>query len=63
MKLTVIGAPASAGSHNAGQEDAPAALRAAGLIEQLRAAGIDVDDAGDLQSMRRAVAKCSRCLD
>jgi len=48
MKLTVIGAPTSAGSHNAGQEDAPAALRAAGLVEQLREAGADVKDAGDL---------------
>ena len=48
MKFTIIGAPTSAGSHNAGQEDAPAALRAAGLVDQLRAAGMDVEDAGDL---------------
>jgi len=44
----VIGAPTSAGAHHAGQDKAPAALRAAGLIERLRAAGLSVTDAGDL---------------
>lgn len=43
-----IGAPSSAGAHHAGQELAPAALRAAGLIERLRAAGMPVADGGDL---------------
>ena len=36
------------GSHNPGQEKAPAAWRAAGLIGELRAAGLDVEDRGDL---------------
>jgi arginase len=47
-RLAVIGVPSSAGSYAAGQDQAPAALRAAGLIEALRGAGLDVDDAGDL---------------
>src|ERR1700730_844123 len=45
---TVIGAPSSAGAHHAGQERAPAALRAAGFVDRLRAAGIDVVDLGDV---------------
>ena len=44
----LIGVPTSAGAHHAGQDRAPAALRAAGLLERLRAAGIGVTDAGDL---------------
>ena len=47
-RVSVLGVPTSAGSHNAGQERAPAAWRAAGLIDALRAAGLDVDDRGDL---------------
>jgi arginase len=43
-----IGVPTSAGAHHAGQERAPAALRQAGLIDRLRAAGVDIEDAGDL---------------
>src|SRR5262245_44695331 len=43
-----IGVPTSAGAHHAGQDRAPAALRAAGLIDELRAAGESVHDAGDL---------------
>jgi arginase len=46
--ISVLGVPTSAGSHNPGQEKAPAAWRAAGLIEGLRAAGLDVEDRGDL---------------
>src|SRR6266700_4616986 len=46
--LSVLGVPTSAGSHNPGQELAPAAWRAAGLIGELRAAGLDVEDRGDL---------------
>src|ERR1039458_6035669 len=45
---TVIGVPTSAGAHHAGQEQAPAALREAGMIERLREAGLSVADAGDL---------------
>jgi arginase len=45
---TLIGVPTSAGAHHAGQDLAPAALRAAGLPDRLRAAGVSVRDAGDL---------------
>lgn len=44
----IIGVPTSAGAHHAGQELAPAALRAAGLAERLRANGLQVGDGGDL---------------
>jgi arginase len=46
-KVAVIGVPSSAGAYAIGQEDAPAGLRAAGLIARLRAAGADVEDMGD----------------
>ena len=45
--LAIIGVPSSAGAFAPGQEQAPAALRAAGLIERLQAAGIQVTDRGD----------------
>lgn len=44
----LIGVPTSAGAHHAGQDQTPAALRRAGLLDRLRSAGVDVDDAGDL---------------
>jgi arginase len=44
----MIGVPSSAGAHYAGQERAPGALRAAGLLDRLRAAGVEITDAGDL---------------
>ncbi len=47
-RIGVLGVPTTAGSHNPGQEKAPAAWRAAGLIEGLRKAGLDVVDRGDL---------------
>ena len=47
-RISLIGVPDSAGSYAAGQEQAPAALRAAGLIESLAFQGLDVQDAGDL---------------
>jgi len=47
-KVSVLGVPTSAGSHNPGQDKAPAAWRAAGLTGELRAAGLDVEDRGDL---------------
>ncbi len=43
-----MGVPSSAASYAAGQDLAPAALRSAGLLEQLSAAGLDVHDDGDL---------------
>lgn len=51
MSLVVLGVPSSAGAHGVGQERAPAALRMAGLVDGLRAAGLDVDDAGDLEEV------------
>jgi arginase len=46
-RLAVIGAPSGAGACGVGQEQAPAAIRAADLIEQLDRAGFDVSDLGD----------------
>jgi arginase len=46
-QLTVIGAPSGAGACGVGQERAPAALRAAGLLELLGDVGFDVNDLGD----------------
>ncbi|TMD43326.1 MAG: hypothetical protein E6I88_01855 [Chloroflexi bacterium] len=46
--LGLLGVPSSAGAHGPGQEKAPSALRAAGLVEALRAGGLSVDDLGDL---------------
>ena len=48
MTFAVIGVPTSAGTHGPGQEKAPRALRQAGLVERLRAAGLAVEDHGDL---------------
>ena len=45
--LGIIGTPSSAGAFAPGQEQAPAALRQAGLIDRLTHAGIDVVDHGD----------------
>ena len=50
--IGLIGAPSSAGAHWPGQEKAPAALRALGLIERLEDAGLHVDDHGDLPRVR-----------
>jgi arginase len=47
QQLAVIGAPSGAGACGVGQEQAPVALRAAGLLEMLGRAGFDVDDLGD----------------
>ncbi|HEX4257805.1 MAG TPA: arginase family protein, partial [Streptosporangiaceae bacterium] len=46
--VTVIGAATSAGSHHAGQERAPAALRAAGFVTRLARSGLNVTDLGDV---------------
>jgi len=46
--VTVIGAATSAGTHHAGQERAPDALRAAGLVERLVRAGTTVTDHGNV---------------
>jgi arginase len=52
VKLAVIGAPTSAGAFAPGQEDAPDALRSAGLLDALNAAGRDVVDRGDIPRFR-----------
>jgi arginase len=52
VALSVIGAPTSAGAFGPGQERAPSALRAHGLLGALRARGLNVVDRGD---GRRAV--------
>ena len=50
-RLSVIGVPSSAGARRGGQEGAPGALRAAGLIEALRRNGFDANDEGDLPAI------------
>jgi arginase len=50
--LTLIGAPSSAGAYAPGQEEAPAALRASGLVERLERAGVTVHDRGDVAGFR-----------
>ena len=47
-RISVVGVPSSAASYAAGQDLAPAALRSAGLLEQLIASGLEVHDDGDL---------------
>jgi arginase len=47
-RVAVIGAATSAGSHHAGQERAPAALRSAGFVTRLADTGLDVTDLGDV---------------
>ncbi|HEX4380062.1 MAG TPA: arginase family protein, partial [Candidatus Acidoferrum sp.] len=46
-KIALIGAPSSAAAFQPGSEKAPAALRAAGLVDRLKAAGFEVHDYGD----------------
>src|SRR5215207_495306 len=45
--LSVIGAPTIAGAFGPGQERAPSAFRAHGLLDALRARGLDAVDRGD----------------
>ena len=46
-KIALIGAPSSAAAFSAGSEKAPSALRGAGLVEKLQAAGYEIIDHGD----------------
>ena len=46
-KIALIGAPSSAAAFQPGSEKAPAALRAAGLVDRLKEAGFEVHDYGD----------------
>jgi arginase len=50
--ISVIGAPSSAGAYAPGQEQAPRALREAGLISGLTERGVAVRDRGDLPLQR-----------
>jgi arginase len=50
--LAVLGVPTSAGAFAPGQELAPAALREAGLLDRLRAGGVEVTDLGDSPAWR-----------
>ena len=47
-KIGLIGVPSSAGSHHAGQEKTPQALRRAGFVTDLESTSIEVSDFGDL---------------
>jgi arginase len=46
--LVVLGVASSAGTHHAGQDLAPRALREAGLVERLRGGGLSVEDHGEV---------------
>ena len=46
-KIALVGAPSSAAAFLGGSEKAPAALRAAGLVQRLQDAGYEVIDHGD----------------
>jgi arginase len=47
-RVAIIGVPSSAGAHHAGQDLAPAALRAHGFVDRLAATGVEVEDRGDV---------------
>lgn len=50
--VSLIGVPTSAGAFAPGQEQAPATLRAAGLVAALENAGVEVADRGDSEPWR-----------
>jgi arginase len=51
-RVAIVGAPTSAGAFAVGQERAPAAIRAAGFVDMLFKAGLDVADYGDVAAWR-----------
>ncbi|TDO38580.1 arginase family protein [Paractinoplanes brasiliensis] len=51
-RWAVLGVPSSAGAHTPGIERGPAALRESGLVNNLRAGGLDVEDRGDVRGFR-----------
>jgi arginase len=51
-QLDIVGAPSSAGAYAPGQERAPQALRAAGLLGLLEERGVTVNDRGDVPGFR-----------
>ena len=58
-RLDVIGAPSSAGAYAPGQEQAPRALRAAGLLTSLDDRHIEVRDRGDVPGFRWRVDRAN----
>jgi arginase len=58
-RLDVIGAPSSGGAYTPGQEQAPRALRAAGLMASLDARHISVRDRGDVAGFRWRVDRAN----
>ena len=55
QRVAVLGAPNAAGQHRAGVERAPAILRAAGILDDIRSLGWDVDDLGDAHAPKLPV--------
>jgi arginase len=58
-RLDIIGAPSSAGAYAPGQERAPEAIRAAGLLAKLAEQGIDFLDRGDVPGFRWRVDRAN----
>lgn len=58
-RLDIIGAPSSAGAYAPGQERAPEAIRAAGLVAGLGERGIVVNDRGDVPGFRWQVDRAN----
>lgn len=58
-RLDIIGAPSSAGAYAPGQERAPEAIRAAGLVASLGERGIVVNDRGDVPGFRWRVDRAN----
>ena len=58
-RLDIIGAPSSAGAYSPGQERAPEAIRAAGLVAGLGDRGIVVNDRGDVPGFRWQVDRAN----
>jgi arginase len=54
MKIGILGVPSSAGARAVGQENCPASIREAKLIERLREAGHAVADYGNTESFKFA---------
>ena len=58
-RLDIIGAPSSAGAYSPGQERAPEAIRAAGLVTRLGERGVTVSDRGDVPGFRWRVDRAN----
>lgn len=59
-RLSIVGAPSSAGAYAPGQEQAPGALRAIGFPEMLAERGIRIQDRGDVAGFRWRPDKVNR---